>query len=64
MTAIRRDGPTPNGGDYAILTFVNLQTLEEVDEQDATGVMIGEYTLDGALVFETVGEVAASPASA
>lgn len=71
MTAIRTEGPTPGGGDYTIAVFVKLDGLVEVDRADADGLIITEYTSDGAVVHETVGEIpegsaldAVAPASA
>lgn len=55
MTQERTDGATPNGGDYSVAVYVNLQTMDEVDKAVADGIVISEYTADGAFIGETVG---------
>jgi hypothetical protein len=40
--------------------YVDLETLNEVDEADADGLIITEYTLDENIVHETVGTVSAN----
>lgn len=57
MTSVRTDGPTPNGGDYTLAVYVNLETLVEVDESQATGMVVSEYTDSGELVSETVASI-------
>ena len=57
MTSRRIDGPTPNGGDYSIGVYVDLESLSEVDEAEADGLIITEYTSEGTVIHETVGTV-------
>ena len=57
MTSERIDGPTPNGGDYSIGVYVDLESLSEVNEAEADGLIITEYTLEGTVIHETVGTV-------
>lgn len=45
---------TPQGGEYAVFTFVRLATLEEVDKASADGVIVAEYDGDGIWIGETV----------
>jgi hypothetical protein len=59
MTSERVDGPTPNGGDYALATST-LATWQEVDKAHADGIVISEYTEDGAMIFEMVGMIGPS----
>ncbi len=63
MTTERTEGPTPAGGDYAIATYVDLATLEEVDRDAADGMIVTEYDAGGAVLLETVAKTvhAASP---
>ena len=54
-TRSRIDEPTPNGGEYSEIVFLNDQ-YEEVDESEATRCVIRECMSDGKLVAETWGE--------
>lgn len=56
MTVVRTGGPTPHGGDHTIAVYVDLDTLKEVDEAKATGLIISEYAGDE-MLFETVGRI-------
>jgi hypothetical protein len=65
MTTTRSEGPTPNGGDYALATYVLLETMEEVDEAAADGIVVSEYTDAGEMICETVASIrVAAPAPA
>lgn len=55
MTTFRIDGPTPQGGEYVMVTYVKTETLAEVDKADADGVMVTEYSHDGKWLGETIG---------
>lgn len=51
----RTIGPTPNGGDYSEIYFLN-KNGKIVDESKATKCVIRECKADGTLVSETFGE--------
>lgn len=53
MTTERISGPTPNGGEYALVTFTD-DTLAEVDKDKATQMVMTEYDADGSVLRETV----------
>lgn len=52
----RTEGPTPNGGAYAEAFFFNDDYSVEVDEAEATKIIIKEFTVDGELTKTTYGE--------
>jgi hypothetical protein len=58
MTSERQEGATPAGGAYCIAVYVNLETLEEVDRNAATGIVITEYDANDCFLVETVGMLA------
>ncbi len=47
-------GKTPNGGDYFIALYLN-EKGEDVDPDEATKIIIQEYTKDDKLIQETIG---------
>lgn len=55
MTTERTDGPTPAGGEYAVATYVELATLNEVDKARADGIVVAEFDGDDKMILETVG---------
>ena len=56
MSTKRVDGPTPNGGVYAVATFLrSLEEPVEVDEAEAGAMAIAEYDSDGTMIQEFVG---------
>ena len=52
----RIDGPTPSGGDYSEIVYLD-DSGNCVDETSATRCVIRECKLDGTLLFETWGLV-------
>lgn len=50
----RVDEPTPNGGDYSEIIYMD-DSFDVVDEVVATKCVIRECTADGSLVCETFG---------
>ena len=50
----RRDGPTPFGGDYSVLYYLN-KKYEPVDSSVATHGAIREYKADGTCINEIRG---------
>ncbi len=52
---IRIEGPTPSGGEYAIVTFADDDGMP-ADEATATRCSIVEYDASGERVAETFGE--------
>lgn len=63
MTTIRRDGPTPAGGDYELTTYMDLATFTETDEESATGIIVSEWTNSGEMIAETVCRRETAPAA-
>lgn len=53
MTAERIDGPTPGGGEYAIVVYTD-QDLNEVDKDAATVAVTTEYDGDDVFITESV----------
>lgn len=63
MASLRREGPTPGGGDYSVARGYDAAGLETDDLARASMVVIEEWTADGALVKRTrAGHFADSPA--
>ena len=52
MSMRRADGPTPAGGDYSEIYFLD-KDMNPVTEKQATHVVIRECKSDGTLVQET-----------
>ena len=52
----RRDGPTPCGGDYSEIYYLD-KDWNSVDADDACRCMIHECRSDGTLLKETIGIV-------
>ena len=52
MTSERIDGPTPNGGAYAIAYYMD-NNRASVNKAIATKAEIVEYAADGEIVFRT-----------
>jgi hypothetical protein len=50
----RVEGPTPNGGAYAVAVYLRGDMAEEVDKADADTMVITEYDEQGRFVHETV----------
>lgn len=48
----RIDGPTPNGGDYAVMYYYDAEG-NSVDVEKAVSAMGCEFTSDGKLINET-----------
>lgn len=62
MASLRTEGPTPNGGAYAIAVFVKFEddpagSYREVERDEANGMFITEYDAEGKWLFETVGRL-------
>jgi hypothetical protein len=55
MAAERIDGPTPNGGEYAVAHFS--RDGEAAEKADATAVEILEYSADGECIARTYGRL-------
>lgn len=53
-TVQRIDEPTPNGGDYSEIIYMN-DNWDVVDEDVATQCVICECAADGSLICETFG---------
>lgn len=53
-TVQRIDEPTPNGGDYSEIIYMN-DNWDVVDEDVATQCVIRECAADGSLIRETFG---------
>lgn len=56
MAQERVDGLTPNGGDYSILYFMDINH-REVEKEKATHFELVEYDNEGEQVFRTYGEL-------
>jgi hypothetical protein len=54
ITSERRDGPTPAGGAYSVMYYLDMQH-NAVDKEAATVLRICEYDEQGKLLFETLG---------
>lgn len=54
MTKVRVNGPTPSGGKYSIGTYMDCNH-NEVDEDEADIIMIGEYDENDNMINEVVG---------
>jgi hypothetical protein len=59
---VRTEGPTPNGGAYAIGVYVKFDddatgSYREVERAEANGMFITEYDAEGKCLFETVGRL-------
>ncbi len=52
----RVEGPTPNGGEYAIAYFKGAEG-QPVDKEDAVSVEITEFDAEGKSVFRTYADV-------
>lgn len=61
MTVERIDDPG-TGAAYALVVYVILDTLEEVDQLKATGMVITEYDDDDHFITETVASYLHTPA--
>ena len=58
MSTRRIDGPTPNGGAYAVATYLrSIEEPVEVDEAGAGAMVIAEFDADGVMFMETWGEI-------
>ena len=58
MSTRRIDGPTPNGGAYAVATYLrSLEEPVEVEEAGAGAMAIAEFDSDGVMIMETWGEL-------
>lgn len=60
-TFMRTDEPTPGGGDYSVIYFLD-EGWKPVEEKDATWCMIQELKSDGTFVNETIGRYSFSGA--
>jgi YD repeat-containing protein len=58
MAAVRTQGPTPNGGAYAVASFMDADG-NPVEQADATQLVIVEYDSADRMLAETVGTVGA-----
>lgn len=56
----RKDGPTPNGGTYSVVYFLD-DSGELVDEAEATNVELVEFDAEGSQVFRTYGQLTPQP---
>ena len=50
---MRKDGPTPHGGDYSEIYFLDNDNNYVEDKHDAVKAVIRECKSDGTLIFET-----------
>jgi hypothetical protein len=56
MTTKRLAGPTPRGGAYSVIHFMDIDH-NDAEEKDATHVEIVEYDKDGEQLWRTYGEI-------
>jgi len=56
ITSERRDGPTPNGGDYSEIFYFD-DDGNSVDKTEATKAVVKEYKNDGTVINEIFADI-------
>lgn len=56
MKIRRIEGPTPNGGAYSVIVYLNID-FQPVEEIEATHAEITEYDQNGLVILRTYAEL-------